>query len=470
MTTAQAATVVGSRVTLAQHLARFVYETKEVPPSARAMAANAVLDLMSAALVGHDSPGGRSARQGACSIFGGGRATVWFSHRRLTVSGAAFANAAAASMLDLDDGHRAAAGHPGASIIPAVLATAEAHGASAGRILTAIALGYEIAIRIAAARDFERLETLVTGPWCGQGAAAAAAWLRGLTPDAIAQAIAIAGSSAPNLAAVAYSRVMGNHVKEGIAWATATGLSAVDLATAGFTGPLDLLDNRRLYDVEALLGGLGDSWLIETIYFKPYSCCRWAHAAIDALLALQAEHQIVPNEIQCIRVWTFARALSLNNDRAPDSLEAAQYSLPFCIALAALRGSGALLPLTHDWLDDTAVLALARRVHLEIDPDLDAMFSKAVPARLEITTKQRRFLRTVLMPKGEAANPMTRDDLEKKFATATRDLVDREVSASLLAALTRLEEGDERPLQALLARPLHLAALRQVHGLAMQAE
>ena len=455
-------------MTIAQQLASFVNETNGVPETTRAMAASAIFDLITAAIVGHDSAGGRSARLAAPLIWGNGRASSWFSPTRLTVPGAAFANSAIASMLDLDDGHRAAAGHPGASIVPAVLATAEVYGADADRVLTAIALGYEIAVRIAAARDLGNLDTLVSGPWCGQGAAAAAGWLRGLTPDDLAQALAIAGSSAPNLTAVAYSRVMGNHVKEGIPWATATGLAAVDLAATGFTGPLDLYDHEDHYDPAKLSHGLGNSWLIDSVYFKPYSCCRWAHAAIDALIELQMEGAIPASEIEAIEVHTFGRALRLNNDLAPANLEAAQYSLPFCIALVALRGTGALLPLREGSLADREVLALAERVHLRVDPQLDAMFSEAVPARLEVVMPQGRVTRTVITPKGEAANPMTRADLRAKFDIATASLVEGDLVSSLLDAVEAFENGDIQPLFAALATPLGDQGLQEIPDLAVR--
>ena len=371
-------------------------------------------------------------------------------------------------MLDLDDGHRAAAGHPGACIIPAALATAEAYGGDAEAVLTAIALGYEIAVRVAAARDLERLDTLVTGPWCGQGAAAAAGWLRGLPPERLAQALAIAGSSAPNLRAIAYSRVMGNHVKEGIPWATATGLAAVDLAAAGSTGPLDLWDKKAHYDPGQLTAALGEAWRIDGIYFKPYSCCRWAHAAIDALVSLQSEHAIPAAAIETIEVRTFRRTLTLNNDLAPASLEAAQYSLPFCLALAAVRGPEALLPLSETALADKAALALARRVELKIDPALDAMFPAAVPARLELTTADGRLARTITHPKGEASNPMSRRDLLTKFAAATAGSIDSTPAAALTAAIECLDGGELRPLAAALARPLRTADAMPATGLAVQ--
>jgi 2-methylcitrate dehydratase PrpD len=440
---------------IARELADFTHETKAVPEATRIIAISAVFDLMTAAVVGFNSPGGRAARTAAPAIWGAGPAASWFSTGRLTVPGAAFANSAIASMLDLDDGHRAAAGHPGASIIPAVFATADAYNVNADRVIVAIALGYEIAVRIASARDINSLDTLVTGPWCGQGAAAAAGWLRGLSPGEIEQAIAIAGSSAPNLAAVAYSRVMGNHVKEGIPWATATGLAAVDLAVAGFTGPVDLFENERLYHPSKLTDALGHSWLIDGIYFKPYSCCRWAHAAIEALLELQAKEDIATAAIEAIEVHTFGRALRLNNDLAPDNLEAAQYSVPFCLALATLRGTEALLPLEESSLNDPEVLALAKRIKLVVDPELDAMFPNAVPARVVVTTPRGHSTHTVLTPKGEPANPMTWANLESKFDTAVRPLIDPSLKSALLASISALRGGNILPLRTALASPMN---------------
>jgi hypothetical protein len=75
------------------------------------------------------------------------------------------------------------------------------------------------------------------------GAAAAGGRLRRMNPDNLAQALAIAGVQAPGLSAAGYSQVMGNSTKEGIPWATLTGLSALWLADKGFTGPVDILDH-----------------------------------------------------------------------------------------------------------------------------------------------------------------------------------------------------------------------------------
>ena len=84
----------------------------------------------------------------------------------------------------------------------------------------------------------------------------------------------------------------------------------------GFTGPTDILDHVDYYVPEKIAASLGDSFAIETVYFKPYSCCRWIHSAIDALCELMVESQLEAREIEKVEVYTFERALRLNPIKA----------------------------------------------------------------------------------------------------------------------------------------------------------
>src|SRR5690606_22466373 len=104
---------------------------------------------------------------------------------------------------------------------------------------------------------------------------------------------------------------VGHSTKEGIPWATATALEAVSLAAHGHRGPVDILDNPDDFDHARLFAPLRDHWAVSTIYFKRYSCCRWAHSAIDASLILQKRHDFKADAIQAIQVETFERALTL---------------------------------------------------------------------------------------------------------------------------------------------------------------
>jgi 2-methylcitrate dehydratase PrpD len=314
-----------------------------------------------------------------------------------------------------------------------------------------------VALRVAAARDFTALGAYSTGRWCGYGAAAAAGWLRRMPAGALAHALAIAGVQAPNQFAAGtsgYSRLTGNSVKEGIPWATVTGITAADLAAAGYTGPEDILDHAPHYDAARILDGLGDPFLIERTYFKPYSVCRWAHAAIDGVGALMAAHDLPADALQAIEIHTFERALRLKNHRNPPTLLDAQYSVPYCVALRAVAGAEALLPLEEAALGRPQVAALAERVSLHLDPALDARFPAATPARVVLVTAAGRFERLVGTPMGEPDNPLTTAALIGKFRAVAGSRMPEARQAALLTGVESLAAGEAAPLLAALAAPL----------------
>jgi 2-methylcitrate dehydratase PrpD len=270
-------------------------------------------------------------------------------------------------------------------------------------------------VRISAARDICSLRTTDTGLWCGPGVAAATGWLTGQSTAVIAQSIAIAAQTATSQAATGWTKI-GHTVKEGIPWATANGLMAVSLAAAGHRGPLDILDDPKRYSRQRLLNGFGDIWAIEQAYFKLYSCCRWAHAAIDGALVLKARHAIVPEQIQNLSIETFDRALTLPNQSDPQSVEAAQYSIPFCVALALVHGERALLPMDQRHLSDPRVIGLATRITLSSSNAYADAFPDMTPARVTIGAEGLRDSIEVIFPKGEPKNPLSSADLMDKFA------------------------------------------------------
>jgi len=439
---------------LAEYICRF--RSGDLTVRTGQMAKSCVLDLLGAAAAGNNSGSASAMRRTASSLFAPGNSSVWFSQTvPLNSAGAALANSCAASALDLDDGHRAAGGHPGAAIIPAAVAEAQQTKATGRDLLTAIVLGYEVAVRVAAARDFAALDTLSTGRWCSYGTAAAGAWLRKLSESQTAQAMAIAGVQSPGLSAAGYSSVMGNHVKEGIPWSTMTGLVALQLAEQGFSGPLDILDHPSYYDSQKILAGLGTlEFALETVYFKPYSCCRWIHSALDALLQIMDRHGLDAQQIDQMVVSTFGRALRLNNYADPDSVESAQYSIPFCLAVAAFHGEDALIPLEGRLLHQQEVVELAKRVELQVDPELDEVFPARVPARVRVETARGNFQAIVENPRGDPANPLSPEDLQNKLCRLTKQGFSKTEQQRLIRIVEDLDGSDLDSLFEVLNKPL----------------
>ena len=437
-------------------LAEFVLglRAEDIPAATVETVQRCVLDLVGAAAAGAPSEAAVIARAGAERLGGVGPAEIWFGGGRRQAAFAAYANSAAASALDLDDGHRAAGGHPGAAVIPAVLALAQEEAAGWSESLAALVAGYEVGVRISAARDFSALDTLSTGRWCAYAAAAAASRLRRLSPRQTAEGLAVAGVLSPGLSAAGYSQVMGNHAKEGIPWATLTGLWAAELAAGGFTGPRDILDHRGYYDAGRIVAGLGESFAVDAVYFKPYACCRWIHCALDGLCGLMERHGLRADDISAIEVHTFARALRLNNHPDPGSIESAQYSLPFCLAAAAYEGRQALRPMRADLLHRPEFVALAGRVSLHVDAGLDRVFPECTAARVVIQASGKRLEADCRHPLGDPANPMDWGMLVHKFQQVTSGRLSPARQKEMIRAVQSLPSQGPAPLQSLLAEPL----------------
>lgn len=89
-----------------EKLANLLSMLDSVPASASEAARRSILDTVSAAVVGLVTPGGKAGREAAIDIWGQGPVPIWLTSARTSVTGAAFANSVAASILDLDDGCR----------------------------------------------------------------------------------------------------------------------------------------------------------------------------------------------------------------------------------------------------------------------------------------------------------------------------------------------------------------------------
>ena len=417
-----------------EQLASFALELfeRKAPEAQRDRVTLCLLDTLSAAVGGLPTDNARATRESMSAIFGGGNAPIWFTGERASLPAALVANCAAASALDIDDGHRGASGHAGAAIVPAVLTRAAIEDRWTGEeLIAAILIGYEVALRIASSRQASPNMSYASGQWCAFGVAAALGVMNNLTENHLAHALAIAGADSPRSLPQGASINMGN-VKGSSPWSSLVGLSAVGRAQCGFTGPIDMLNLEEFYDSEVLLGGLGQSWRIEDIYTKPYASCRYTHPVIDAVLALRtrlANEQRPPDSIV---IEIFPEASKIPNARQPGTLEEAQFSIPYCAALAWLRGGSAFRPMKPDSLSDADVLRLAGQVDLQFSNKFEGWFPGKTPASVNVRFGRNQWSETVENPLGDPANPMSRTDLNQKLIELSIGRLERDNVKSIL--------------------------------------
>jgi len=418
--------------TAAQALARFCVDVTwdSLPVDVRARAAELTLGLLGVAIRGSTEASTgpvRAVVRGRTNADGASGVGV---RERLLPSAAALLNGAAAHALELDDVTRESSLHPGVAVIPAALAVAESRKAGGTAFVEAIVAGYEVMMRVgnalnpesAYARGFH--PTGVAGAF---GAAAAAARLMGLDKPGITNAIGIAGTMASGSLEYLNDGSWTKRLNAG--WAASVGVTAAELAAAGFTGPASALegvlgvlhaytDSPRRH---LLTAGLGASYQITRVATKPYACCRYNHGLIDGVLAIRADHSVDPSAVRRIRLGVLSAGALLVADpidakRAPRTPVDAQFSAPFAAAVALVHGAAGPLQYTQSVVDDPVVRALMAVTDCYRSPDLDAGYPGRWPAAVEIElTDGRSYKSHVEYALGEPENPLSGNAQRLRF-------------------------------------------------------
>ncbi|WP_422368696.1 MmgE/PrpD family protein [Pelagibius sp.] len=437
---------------MTERLAEFALglDAGKTTPQRRNLLRKAILDTVVSAIAGTATVNARQSAAASAGLFGKGNAAVWGTDTSQSVAGAIFANCAAASALDVDDGHRGASGHAGAAIVPAALTYGSEIGVSGTDVLNAILAGYEVALRVGAARRRHDNMSFASGRWAGYGVAAALGRLAGLSRSQLAHAIAIAGTEAPmNLPQGDYATV--SSVKGSSPWSSITAFGAMLRAREGATGPIDILDRPHAFDKNILSSNLGECFEFDQIYFKPYASCRYTHPAVDAILDIRENPTFDPTKIEHVEVRIFPEARKISNEISPKTLEGAQFSTPFVSALALLYGAPSLRPMTEKSLSNSAVLRLAASIDLVFADEFRGVFPGKTPATVKVSADGQEFSSTIIDPLGDPANSMDVDHLSRK----AEDLLRRTFAASRIHAIVDeindLDAGGVDDLASLLA-------------------
>ncbi len=428
-----------------------------LPDSTRYAARLALLDTLGAALHGRREfwAGTTLAwtRQGWATAGGEGLATVWGeAHPSLRPADAALVNGVAAHAFELDD--FIAKLHPGAAVIPAALALAERLGSKGSAIETAIAAGYEIMVRASRALDpnAARLRGWHLTGVCGPlGAAAAGAVLLGLDAEAAAWALGLGATQGAGLFAFNADGAMSKRLHPGRA--AQAGVMAAELAAMGFTGPASVMetDDGGFLDAfsdaarpELLLDGLGSSWAVEQVYFKPYSCCGSLHAYVDAARELRRRLGCMPAPDETVRAGLPQVVdVQCGFDYDPGTVLNGQMSARFTIAAALADGNALPAQYTDERLHDPELVALARRIELVPDAELDRIYPKNYPGWVEIVRRDGRVERSeTLDPSGAPDHPEREAALFAKYDALAGEAVGGGAAARLKSVLMALPEHD----------------------------
>jgi len=410
-----------------------------------------ILDLVGVSLAGYKLMGfPRMMVDYMTSLGGVPEATVIQTKKKFPAVNAALANAACAHSLDMDDGHRFGALHPGTVIIPAALAAAELSRASTKEFIAGIVVGYEVMIRIGMAilpsslnRGFHI--TGITGPF---GAAAAAANILKLNREETVGAFGMAGLQASGLIQVNHE-VEGAKVKPlNAGKAAMSGLFSCILAKRGFQGPYSIFEGEDGFlkavagevKRELLTQNLGEEFEIHNVYLKLYAACRHAHAPMDAALLAFANSQMDVSAIEKIVVETYPVAVRLAGIAQATSPSAGRFSIPFSVALALIKGDAGADKYSEENIVDRTILDLAGKVQLSVSKKWEKVYPKKRGATVYITGSHgKKWSAEVDLAKGEPENPASWEEIYRKFYNNAMLLISERGTEDLGQTIMELE-------------------------------
>jgi 2-methylcitrate dehydratase len=431
----------------------------DVPPETVREVERRVLDAIGVAVAGFDEAPPAAARAVALLEARGDGAVVWGTGERAGAEVAGFANATAVRCLDYNDTYLSKEPlHPSDAIAP-LLALAETERRSGADLVAAVAVAYEVAVRLCdaaslRAQGWDHVNHLALGVACG------AARLLGLDEGPTRNAISL--TAVPH-AAMRQTRAGELSMWKGVAAAEAgrNAVFAARLAAAGMTGPAEPFEGEMGY-VHQLLGGTIDLGALSGIerrepprailgtYVKRWPVEYHAQSAVDAALQIRAElGERAAEQIAAVRIRTFDASYQIiakDPERwDPMTRETADHSLQYIVVAALL--DGAVTPRTFEpsRFRDPGILALLRdAVAVEDDAELSRGYPDGIPNRVTVRTHDGRELeREVRYPSGHARNPMSDDALSGKFRAnvggrCKPDLADRveELVGSLFDAAT----------------------------------
>jgi len=403
----------------ARELAAFAVDLsyQDLPASTRGHVGLVVADTVGAIVGGNTLPEVSNladveseSNPGAASILG--------TDRTAAPGHAALVNATGGTALELDEGHKYAAGHPAIHVLPAVLAEAETDDRPVADLLASLVAGYEVGARTGIACTPLDQTYHMHGLWGTVGTAAGVARYRGLDAETTTEALRMAANHA--LHTRFETALEGATVRNTYAGAsTLTGLAVVNQAEAGFTGLEDGIERHlarvsREFDPDALTDRLGDRWEVERGYFKRHAACRYTHPTLDALAALSDRHDIDPADVESATVETYSTAAQLTPTQPRNSLEA-KFSIPFSVATYLTHGHSHKEAFTEAAFEED-VFELAERVSVVEAADLSERVPDRRGARVTVTlTDGTTYSRTVEQARGGAEDPFEESDLREKF-------------------------------------------------------
>lgn len=435
--------------TIVERLAEYAVQERErsLPSYVLHHAKRAVIDWFACLLPGAIEAPAKHILEALRDEVGVGKAHIYGTALRASIRTAALINGTASHTIEFDDIFRDALYHPGAPVISAALAAAQAKDADGLDLLKAIIVGYEVSTRVGVAVQPSHYRYWHTTGTIGTiGAAAAVASIYQLDKIRMAHALATSATMAAALQQAFRSDAMSKPLHAG--HAAEAGALAAMIAGHDFTGALDVLEGEAGFGAGMSAGAnwncatedLGNLYNIEKMTFKNHGCCGHCFASIDAVLALRPCFDIA--EIKKITVATYKAAIDVTNRRMVKTAFDGRFSTPFTVSTALVHGSVRLNAFTPERLQDSTVQALMGLVEMVVDPGCDAGFPVRRSSFVTIELRDGSLFQHLQQTRrGDPDDPLSDEELAAKYLELTSPILKEEKAQRLLQQLLRLDRA-----------------------------
>src|SRR5918998_2705046 len=358
--------------TLAEFAVGLKYEA--IPQPAIERAKTCIIDTVGAMTFGANLPWSRIVIEYVQRTSAPGKGSIVGTPHKVRGQLAALANGVLAHSFELDSLCQPGVGvHPGASLTAPGIPVAQAQGRSGKELLTAFVAGFEVMYRVgdAARHSSEQIGFHAPGLTGVFGGAVVTGLLMKLDAERMTNALGIGGSLCSGL--LEFSRSGGGMVKRmHLGRAAEGGALAATLAREGFTGPHTVLEGKYGFleafadekDPARLTRGLGKEWHTLSSMLKRYACHINAHVPVTAALELKAKHGIRGQDVASVAIEANEKSVSHHNITDPQDTMMAQYSVPFCVALALHRDPIDPRAFGEDSLNDASIREVCRNTTL----------------------------------------------------------------------------------------------------------
>ncbi len=372
---------------------------EDVPKDVIKKAKLCVADTIGVIVRGSLEPIFRSVSGTVAAMFSTKETSTLFSNgKKSGLLSAAYINSLAAHVLLFDDEHNQSILHPGSSIIPSIIATAEYKGSTGMEFLLSVIIAYETSLRFAkglAPYHYE-LGFTPTGTVNSIGVAAGVSRILGLSAERTGVAMSI---SAQQMGGTRGYQT-GGHMHYSMilsAAASANGIISSHMGSSDLEPHPDFTEKDSVFNrafsmskANGYLRVIGDGWDIREVEFKMFPSSRFCHGPVAWILDLMRSENLSAGDVKSIDIGIDAERLKISDIPTVETKGQAIFSLQYNVSAAIVNMGLKIDDFEDSAIADAEIQAMMKKVKIRHSVDCDRQYPKTWLTHINVETQDGR--------------------------------------------------------------------------------